>query len=381
MLEEFRRCAADLELQNFYRWLKNAGIGFTPLARLPKQVNPFDDHVSIFAKLEYTNYAESIKARPFAMMHYLNLLSGRANDKSKAVAATSGNFGLAGSYLLRDKFDFTVNMSEKAVKENSDLTAKLQKNKTKIETFSDRYCPTVGAKRGEAIAAARYVEKIDSTVINYDQYDDAGNPLAHYLTTGPEICHQTNGRITHFVASLGTCATMIGCGYFLKKILPEIRIVGLVPQEGHHQLGLRSKDELGATRFYKEAKKLCNSIIEVSDKDAYSTMLNLWTAGVPAGISSGTNCFGALKVAEKLCDEKHGGLIVTLIPDSCENYGSFLQAHLYNITGAKFDGKLFKKFGKLKTEAQKERDEHISPLSAGKNTLFETLSKHASDLK
>ena len=377
MLEEFRRCVGDLNLQEFYLWLKGVGIGFTPIVRLPRRITLFDDQVSIFAKLEYTNYAESIKARPFAMMYYLNMVIGRTSNKPKAIAATSGNFGLAGSYLLRGNFDFTVNMSEKAVKENVDLTVKLQKNKTRIETFSDRYCPTVGAKRGEAIAAARYVEKIDSEVINYDQYDDAGNPLSHYLTTAPELYHQTSGRITHFVASLGTCATMIGCGHYLREIIPEIKIVGLVPQEGHHQLGLRSKDELGATRFYEEAKKLCDRIIEVSDRDAYNTMLDLWDAGIPGGISSGTNCYGALKVAEKLCDENKRGLIVILIPDSCENYGSFLQGHLYSITGIKFDGDIYKKFEKLKTKAQEERGEHTSLLNAGKNNLFETYFEKA----
>lgn len=372
MLYEFRRYSRNVDLQKFYSWLKEHGTGFTPLARLPMRINPFGEQMNIFAKLEYTNRAESIKARPFAVMHYLNMVTGRISNKPKAVAATSGNFGLAGAYLLHGNFDFTVYMSEKAVKENSDLTVKLQKNKTRIETFSDRYCPTVGAKRGEAIAAARYVEKIDAKVINYDQYNDVGNPLAHYLTTAPEIHHQTEGKITHFVASLGTCATIIGCAHYLKEKVPEIKVVGLVPQEGHHQLGLRSKDELGATRFYEEAKKLCNSIMEVSDRDAYNTMLDLWDAGIPAGISSGTNCYGALKVAEKLYDENSKGQIVTIIPDSCENYESFLQTHLYNITEIKFDGDIYKKFKKLKTKAQKERKEHITLLNTGKNTLFET---------
>ena len=139
--------------------MKELGIGFTPLIRIPQTINPFDGKIPIFAKLEYVNFGESVKARPFATMYYLYMHSGKSDMKRKVVAATSGNFGLAGSYLLRDKYDFTVYMSENTVKENEWLIQKLIQNRTKIETFSDRYCPTVGAKRGEAIAAARYMEK------------------------------------------------------------------------------------------------------------------------------------------------------------------------------------------------------------------------------
>ena len=380
-MQELKKYLRDMDLPKFYFYLKEFGIGFTPMVRLPKPINPFDGKVSIFAKLEYTNYGESIKARPFAMMYYLNMISGRLTGKPKAVAATSGNFGLAGAYLLRDHFDFTVYMSEAAVKENEGLTVKLLEKKAKIETFSDRYCPTVGAKRGEAIAAARYVGKIDSSAINYDQYDDVGNPLSHYLTTGPEIYRQTDGRITHFVAGLGTCGTMIGCGCYLKEVVPEIKLVGLVPQESHHQLGLRSMDELGVARFFEETKKLCNGIMEVSDKDAYSAMLDLWDAGIPGGISSGTNFYGALKIAEHIRGENEGGLIVTIFPDSCENYEEFLKKHLRNITDIEFEGSLKRKFEKLKTKAQEERKEHISLINAGRSTLFENLIKYSEEFK
>lgn len=368
-------CGKRLALPKFYSWLRRLGIGFTPVIRIPKRINPFDESIPILAKLEYTNFGESVKARPFAMMYYRNLISGKLNNRVRAIAATSGNFGLAGSFLLGDKCDLTVYMSEKAVKENRGLTRKLQENKTKIETFSDRYCPTVAAKRGEAIAAARYVEKTDLGAINYDQYDDIGNPLSHFLTTAPEIHHQTNGRITHFVASLGTCGTILGCDYYLRETIPRIKLIGLIPQENHHQLGLRSREELGATRFFKEAKELCDKIIEISDRDAYTTMMNLWNVGIPAGISSGTNCYGALRVAEELCDKDEKGLIVTLIPDSCENYGEFLRMHLHSITGIYFDGDIYRKFEKLSIKAQREREEHVLLLKTQKTALFKALRK------
>jgi len=173
---------------------------------------------------------------------------------------------------------------------------------------------------------------------------------------------------------------MIGCGYYLREAIQEIKLIGLIPQEDHHQLGLRSRDELGATRFFEEAKKLCDEIIEVSDRDAYNAMIDLWSVNIPAGISSGTNFYGALKVAEKLHSENKWGLIVTLVPDSCENYGEFLRRHLQNITGVEFDGEIYKKFKKLKTKAQEERKEHISLLKTGRITLFERLRKHTKDL-
>ncbi|NIU84321.1 MAG: pyridoxal-phosphate dependent enzyme [Candidatus Thorarchaeota archaeon] len=381
MIKELKTYGADIALPKFYSWLKKLGIGFTPVRRISKRINPFDENIPILAKLEYTNFGESIKARPFAMMHYRNLISGKLSNKTEAIAATSGNFGLAGSYLLRDEANFTVYMSEKAIKENKGLTTKLQENKTKIETFSDRYCPTVAAKRGEAIAAARYVEKTDLETINYDQYEDIGNPLSHFLTTAPEIHHQTNGRITHFITSLGTCGTMIGCGDYLREAIPKTKIIGLIPQENHHQLGLRSRDELGATRFFEEAKELCDEIIQVSDKDAYNTMLKLWKAQIPIGISSGANCYGASKVAEQLHDENKKGLIITIIPDSCENYAQFLRTHLQNVTGLEFAGAVNEKFGKLKIKAQEERREHILRLKNGRTTLFKTMRKNALDSK
>lgn len=373
MLQEFERYLKDLDRKEFYRWLKETGIGFTPTALLPIQINPFYEHVKILAKLEHVNYAESIKARPFATMYYLNRISGRMENKSKIIAATSGNFGLAGSYVLRDRYSFTVNMSEKGAKENLNLASKLKANGTKIETFSDGYCPTVGAKRGEAIAAARFVEKIDPSTINYDQYDDWGNPLAHYLTTGPEIYRQTKGEVTHFVTSLGTCATMIGVGAYLKEVDSKINLIGLFPQQEHHQLGLRSKDELGATRFFGEAQKMCDKLVEVSDKAAYNAMVNLWDVGLPVGISSGANIWGALQVAKELYENSQQGLILTTVPDSCENYKSFLQNHFYDITSEKFDDELEVKFEKSLVLAQEARKRHVDELKSGKNGLYELM--------
>lgn len=372
VLNEILTLIKKFDSPHFYSWLKELGIGFTPLIRIPRTINPFDRKIPIFAKLEYTNFGESVKARPFATMYYLNLHGGRLNGKRKAVAATSGNFGLAGSYLLMGKYDFTVYMSENTVKENEWLITKLIKNKTKIETFSDRYCPTVSAKRGEAIAAARYVEKIDPEVVNFDQYDDIGNPLSHFLTTAPEVYYQTKGKITHLVIALGTCGTMIGCASWLRQAVKETKFVGLIPEEGHHQLGLRSREELGASSFFKEAEKLCNEIMEVTDKDAYNAMLALWSANIPAGISSGTNFYGALKIAERLNEERKTGVVVTIIPDSCENYGEFLRRHLRNITGVDFND-IYKQFEELKAEAQDEREKHVSDLRKGMVGLVETL--------
>jgi cysteine synthase len=376
MLNNIIALSKKLDLHKFYFWLKELGIGFTPLIRIPRTINPFDEKVPIFAKLEYVNFGESVKARPFATMYYLYAHGGKLDVKRKAVAATSGNFGLAGSYLLADKYNFTVYMSENTVKENQWLIQKLMKNRTKIETFSDRYCPTVAAKRGEAIAAARYIEKIDPEVVNFDQYDDIGNPLSHFLTTAPEIYHQTDGGITHLVIALGTCGTMIGCANWLRQTVNGIKIVGLIPEEGHHQLGLRSRDELGASSFFKEAETLCEEIVEIADKDAYNAMLTLWKANVPAGISSGTNIFGALKIAERLNEEGKRGAIVTMIPDSCENYGEFLRRHLKNITGVEF-GEVYNQFEELKAKAQSEREKHVLQLKMGGVRLVETLIKTA----
>lgn len=373
MTQTFKHYTSQLNLKEFYTWLKDNGVGFTPLMRLPKQINPHDDEIPVYAKLEYTNYGESIKARAFATMYYLNKAAGKLNGKPKAIAATSGNFGLAASYLLHGDYSFTVNMSEKGARENTDLAAKLRGNGTKIETFPDGYCPTVGAKRGEAIAAARFVEKIDNAVVNYDQYEDWANPLAHYLTTGPEIQSQTGGKITHFVTSLGTCATMVGTGTYLKEVNSKVSLVGLYPQDGHHQLGLRSRDELGATKFFEEAQSICQTQLEASDREAFNTMAELWKHDVPAGISSGANVWGALQTAQKLHDAHKDGVVVTVLADSSENYGGFLQSHYQDVTGRAFDDAVRGRLEELATEAQQARKEHIEALKNRENGLFSAL--------
>jgi cysteine synthase B len=374
MPQKFKQLTSNLNLKDYYIWLKENGVGYTPLTRLPKQINPYDKEIPIYAKIEYVNFGESIKARAFATMYYLNRINGKLNNKPKAIAATSGNFGLAASYILNGKYSFTVNMSEKGAKENTDLASKLRSNGTKIETFPDGYCPTVGAKRGEAIAAARFVEKIDDAVVNYDQYDDWANPLAHYLTTGPEIHSQTQGKSTHFVTSLGTCATMIGTGTYLKEVNPKINLIGLYPQDNHHQLGLRSRDELGATKFYEDTKNLCQSQIEVSDENAFNTMVDLWNNNVPSGISSGANIWGALQTAKKLHENHEEGLIVTTLPDSCENYRAFLESHFWDVTGKAFEDAV-KTLETAATKALEARKEHIATLKAGGNSLFVSLTK------
>ncbi|MCL5950078.1 MAG: pyridoxal-phosphate dependent enzyme [Candidatus Bathyarchaeota archaeon] len=374
MPQPFQQYISQLNKTEFYHWLARNGIGFTPLIRLPEQINPYDKQNPIYAKLEYTNFGESIKARAFATMYYLNKQQGKLNNKPKAIAATSGNFGLAGSYLLHGNYTFTVNMSEKGAKENIGLASKLLENGTKIETFPDGYCPTVGAKRGEAIAAARFVEKIDNTVVNYDQYDDWANPLAHYLTTGPEIYAQTGGKIAQFVNSLGTCATMVGTGIYLKEVKSEIKLIGLYPQNGHHQLGLRSRDELGATKFYQTAKELCINQIEVTDKDAFKTMERLWENGLPAGISSGGNVWGALQTAKQQRESGEEGLIVTTLPDSSENYVTFLQNHFEAATGKPFDSAIEAKLEETTIKTQRERSEHINQLKKGNNNVLTILA-------
>jgi len=361
-----------INISDFYNFIKNLGIGFTPIRRLPNTINPFNDKIPIYVKLEYLNFGESVKSRPFAMIYYIKKITGLMNYKERVITATSGNFGLAGSYILPNNLDFTVLMSRKTVDENKTLIKKLIRNNVKVDVFSDSYCPALGAKRGQAIAFARELEKIDEKIINFDQYDDIGNPLSHFITTGPEIYLQTNRKIKCFIAGLGTCGTIVGAGHFLKRFCNGTWIIGLVPQEEHHQLGLRSRDELKASKFFLEAKRICDDVIEVSDKNAMDTMLKLWNIGIPAGISGGTNCFGALKIAEKMYKIGYKGVIVTLIPDSLENYENFLHIHLHNIIGESFLER-YKIFKYLKTRVRMERERHVSTVKLGKISIFNDL--------
>jgi cysteine synthase B len=149
-----------------------------------------------------------------------------------------------------------------------------------------------------------------------DQYFNPMNPQAHYETTGPEVYRQTEGKITHFVAGIGTGGTIMGTGRYLKEVNPDIRVIAVEPGDALHGLeGLKHMASSIVPGIYHEEQ--LDGKIPVSTEDAYAMVYRLsQEEGILVGQSSGAAMFAALKIARKL----HSGIVVTVFPDFGDKY-------------------------------------------------------------
>ena len=148
-----------------------------------------------------------------------------------------------------------------------------------------------------------------------DQFNNPDNPLAHYATTGPEIWRDTAGRVTHFVATMGTTGTIMGVGRYLKEQNPQIRIIGIHPAEGANVPGIRKWPEAYLPKIFDPS--LLDEVLEVTQPDAEHTMRRLAREeGIFAGVSSGGGCWGALQVSAK----SRQAVIVHIVCDRGDRY-------------------------------------------------------------
>ncbi len=166
-----------------------------------------------------------------------------------------------------------------------------------------------------------------------NQYENEANLEAHIRTTGPEIWRQTEGRVTHFVAGLGTCGTITGNGRFLKSRNPGVQVIGVYPEEGHDIPGVRSLKQLELTKLF--LPKEYDAIVEVSDREAFDMCLRLnREESLIAGPSSAMALVGALKVIEDQPD----AVVVIIFPDNAFKYASTFERHFPEVRAARPDG-------------------------------------------
>ncbi len=155
-----------------------------------------------------------------------------------------------------------------------------------------------------------------------NQYENEANLEAHFLTTGPEIWRQTEGKVTHFVAGLGTCGTITGNGRFLKSKDARIQVIGVHPEEGHDIPGVRSLRQLELTKLFVPEEY--DEVVEVSDAEAFDMCLRLnREESLIAGPSSAMALVGALKVIEDHPD----AVVVLIFPDNSFKYASTFERH------------------------------------------------------
>jgi cysteine synthase/rhodanese-related sulfurtransferase len=296
----------------------------TPMVRLHRVV-PFR-HAKIYAKLEWYNPFGAVKDRVAANLVRDGEARGALAPGKKLVEATSGNTGLglamignAKGYPLRTPLSLAIPLEKRTI---------LRFFGTDVQELDDSLCPAPGAPEG-AIAAAHDTAAREPGFVLLDQYANEANPDAHFRTTGPEIWRQTEGRITHFFASLGTCGTITGNGRFLKGRNPAVKVIGVYPEDGHDIPGVRSKRQLDQTKLY--FPKEYDGEVEISDREAYDLCLRLnREESIIAGPSSGLALAGALKA---LPDEP-GVVAVVIFPDNIFKYASSVCRHFPDLCPA-----------------------------------------------
>jgi S-sulfo-L-cysteine synthase (O-acetyl-L-serine-dependent) len=283
-------------------------IGETPLARLqrlPGEAAARNGNV-ILAKLEGNNPAGSVKDRPAISMVRRAEERGTIRKGDVLIEPTSGNTGIALAMAAAIRgFRMILIMPEHL---------SVERRQT-MRAFGAEIVLT--PEKGGMEAARDLAEKMvrEGKGVMLDQFANPDNPLAHYETTGPEIWRDTEGSITHFVSSMGTTGTIMGCSRFFKEKNPQIQVVGCQPEEGSQIPGIRKWPEAYLPRIYEKAR--VDRLEYVSQADAEEMTRRLAREeGIFAGISSG----GAVAVALRISAELRNAVIVTIICDRGDRY-------------------------------------------------------------
>jgi len=287
-------------------------IGNTPIVSLEAATG-----AKIYAKAEYLNPGGSIKDRVALFMLEEAKRTGQLKDGDIIAEPTSGNTGI-GIALVGGLMGHKVVI---AMPENMSIE---RRNIMKALGAEVILTPAEESVEG-AINAIRKVKAERANVFVPNQFENVNNPLAHYLTTGPEIWNQLSHHVDIFVSGLGSGGTLGGVGRFLKERNPETRIVAVEPKNVSallgHEPGLHKIEGIG-DGFIPPVldTSLVDEVFEVSDDDAISTCRQLTrTAGLLVGTSSGANVWVCQQLAAKYGRDK---VIATVLPDRAERYFS-----------------------------------------------------------
>ena len=282
-------------------------IGNTPLIRLSSFESGLRN-VELWAKAEWRNPGGSVKDRPAARMILDGERSGALTRDKILLDATSGNTGIAYAMIGAVR-GYRVRL---CVPENVTPERKRILHAFGAEiVFTD---PMEGSDGAIVRAKAMYAESPD-LYFYPDQYSNPGNWKSHYDTTAPEIIDQTNGRLTHFVAGLGTSGTFVGVSRRLREFNPSIRLISVQPDSPLHGLeGLKHMATAIVPPIYDPT--LADEDLGVATEEAFELTRRLARGGVFVGISSGANLAGALRVARQASD----AVIVVVFCDGGEKY-------------------------------------------------------------
>nr|WP_110922193.1 cysteine synthase CysM [Psychrobacter fozii] len=295
-------------------------VGQTPLVKLQRlpETEQLTNGATLLAKLEGNNPAGSVKDRPAFNMIYQAEQRGDIKPGDMLIEATSGNTGIALAMVAAMRgYPITLLMPTNSTQERKD--AMIAYGATLIEV-------------DEGIEAARDLAlqmQTSGEGIVLDQFNNPDNSQAHYLTTGPELWAQTEGKITHFISSMGTTGTITGVSRYLKEQNPDIRIIGLQPDEEAAIAGIRRWPAAYMPGIFDA--DLVDEVMDINQRVAEIYMRKLAkTEGIFAGVSSGAAAWAAVQVAK----ENPNAVIAFIV---CDRGDRYLSTGLYNVDDSNVD--------------------------------------------
>lgn len=282
----------------------NDFVGNTPLVKLQRMTGNSSN--TILLKLEGNNPAGSVKDRPAYSMITRAEARGDIKPGDTLIEATSGNTGIALAMVaaMRGYKMILVMPDNQSIERRQSMKA--------------YGAEIISTPKDDSMELARDVAmklQAEGEGIVLDQFGNSDNPLAHYEGTGPEIWRDTEGKVTHFVSSMGTTGTIMGVSRYLKEQNPNVQIIGVQPEEGAQIPGIRKWPEEYLPKIY-DAKRV-DDLIYVGQTDAEKTMRRLATEeGIFAGVSSGGALYAALQLSKKL----ENAVIVSIVCDRGDRY-------------------------------------------------------------
>lgn len=294
-------------------------IGYTPLIRLRRVTRHLPESIEIYGKAEWFNPGGSVKDRPAWNIVRTAIERGELRQGKRLLDATSGNTGIAFA-MIGAALGFGVTLC---------MPANVSPERKRIlKAYGAEVILTDPLESSDgAIRKARQLYAENPDLYYYaDQYNNPANWQAHYETTGVEIWQQTEGRITHFVAGLGTTGTFVGVGRRLREYKPSIQLISLQPDSPFHGLeGLKHLETAIVPGIYDPT--LADANLEISTEDAYRMARRLAREeGLLVGISAAAAVVGSLRVAEQILQQAEAegvepqAVIVTILCDSADKY-------------------------------------------------------------
>lgn len=286
-----------------YKTLDNF-VGNTPLVKLQRMAGNTSN--TILLKLEGNNPAGSVKDRPAYSMITRAEARGDIKPGDTLIEATSGNTGIALAMVAAMRgYKMVLVMPE-----NQSIERRQSMKAYGAELV---LTPKDGSMELARDVAMKMQAEGEGIVL--DQFANPDNPLAHYEGTGPEIWRDTEGKVTHFVSSMGTTGTIMGTSRFLKEQNPNVKIIGVQPEEGAQIPGIRKWPQEYLPKIYDPQR--VDELMYVGQANAENTTRRLATVeGIFAGVSSGGALYAALQLSKKL----ENAVIVSIVCDRGDRY-------------------------------------------------------------